>query len=181
MTASSLSFPRLLLAFLKILVFWLAAKGLALVWRKDPRADRPVHGSINEKMIENTIKVYSNLHYHFVNSEVVLVGMSVMLETVAKFVFPGWSMKFEMNLKRLIYFPLYFFWKNNYRYLRSELSSWIGVIEDESFTVGRFDKTPSSWTFPRPGILVRSTFRFLWIEFIYGPYNMDHIIWFFKF
>ena len=94
----------------------------------------------------------------------VLVGMSVMLEMVARFVFLGWSMKFEMNLKTvLIYLPLYFLKK--YRYLRSELSSWIGVIEDESFTVGRFDKTPSSWTFPRPGILVRSTFRFLFYEF----------------
>ena len=117
-------------------------------------------------MISKTIKVYSNLHYHFVNWEVVLVGMSVMLEMVARFVFLGWSMKFEMNLniQRLLMWTPYIFWKK-YRYLRSELSSWIGVIEDESFTVGRFDKTPSSWTFPRPGILVRSTFRFLYYEF----------------
>jgi len=62
-----------------------------------------------------------------------------MLEMVARFVFLGWSMKFEMNLKiGLICDPLYIF------DLRSELSSWIRVIEDGSFTVGRFDRTPSS-------------------------------------
>ena len=164
MTIFSSSFQRSLLAFLKILVsHWLPKAGIygPKVW-----SDQAVHGSLIDKMISKTIKVYSNLHYHFVNSEVVLVGMSVMLEMVARFVFLGWSMKFEMNLniQRLLMWTPYIFWKK-YRYLRSELSSWIGVIEDESFTVGRFDKTPSSWTFPRPGILVRSTFRFLYNEF----------------